>query len=265
MIPEERRKLILEQVETNNAVSVADLCARLDVSEMTIRRDLRILSNQGLLLRVHGGAVSRRGRSYEPPYLVRVTSNVELKEAIGREAARLVQEGESLAIDVGTTTLEVAKHLVGVPNLTVVTSSLNIANVLADSPNIRLIVSGGVVRPQERSLVGHLATRTFEEFQVDKVFIGIGGIHPEAGLSEFNLEDALVKQAMIQHAEQVIVVADSTKLMRTCFALVAPLSVVDVIVTDWMASEEAVGVLRDRGIEVIIAQRIRTNESSGRN
>lgn len=254
MIPEERRKTILDLVETKNSVSVAELCYQLDVSEMTIRRDLRMLSNEGLLLRVHGGAVSRRGRSYEPPYLVRSSNNNKQKEAIGAEASKLVQEGDSIAIDVGTTTLEVARCLVGLPNLTVITSSLLVANLLADSPSIRLIVSGGIVRPEERSMVGNIAANTFVSFHVDKVFIGIGGIHPEMGLTEYNLEDALVKQNMIEHAEQVIVVADSSKIFRTCFAHVAALSQVDVIITDEQVTLESIEILNQRGIEVLIAK-----------
>jgi len=255
MLAEERRKEILELIEISNVVSVADLCVRLDVSEMTIRRDLRMLANDGLLMRVHGGAISRRGRSYEPPYLMRSSSHVDLKQVIGVRAASLVHEGDSLAIDVGTTTLEVAKNLTGLSNLTVLTSSLIILNLLADSPNIRLFASGGEIRPQERSMVGRIAASTFQEFQVDKAFIGIGGVHPEVGLSEYNLEDALVKQAIIQHAEQVIIVADSSKLMRTCFAVVAPTQAADIIVTDYEAPEEIIQVFKKMGVEIIQAER----------
>lgn len=253
MIPAERRERILQLVETKHSVTVAELCNSLDVSEMTIRRDLRMLSNQGLILRVHGGAVSRRGRSYEPPYMIRSINNPEQKKAIGAEAAKLVQEGDSIAIDVGTTTLEVARNIVNIPNLTVLTSSLKVANLLADAPSIRLIVSGGIVRPGERSLIGNIAESTFTNFHVDKAFIGIGGIHPEVGLTEFNLEDTLVKQKMIQHAEQVIVVADYSKMFRTCFAFVAPLSTVDVVVTDSDVSPEAIGAFNHQGVEVLIA------------
>lgn len=263
MLPVERRKVILEIVDTQNSVSVSDLCERLDVSEMTIRRDLRVLSDEGLIKRVHGGAVSRRGRSYEPPYMIRATANLEQKRAVAQAAAQLVDKGDSIALDVGTTTLEMAKAISSISNVTVVTSSLPIANALCDSPNIRLILSGGVVRKQELSMIGHIARRAFKDFWVDKVFLGIGGIDVSAGLTEYNLEDALVKQAIIEHAEQIIVIADSSKFSRACFAWVAPLSSVHTLVTDWMVTSECVDELEQQGIEVIIAQP--ENAASGGN
>ncbi len=254
MVPAERRKQILELIEKRNSISVAELCQLLEVSDMTIRRDLRILSNRGLLERVHGGALSRRGRSYEPPYLSRASNQVVQKEIIGRCAAALVHEGDSIALDVGTTTLELAKALVHTPNLTIITASLPIANVLSEAPNIRLILTGGIVRHQELSMIGHIAEQTYREFHIDKAFVGIGGLHPEAGLTEYNLEDTLVKKAMIASAEQVIVVADSSKLGETCFASVGPLSIVDTLVTDANAPSEIIEQLRARDIEVIFAQ-----------
>src|SRR5690554_8038930 len=120
MLPAERRKYILELVEQHSSVTVAELCQSLQVSEMTIRRDLRMLSDEGLLQRVHGGAIAKRSRSYEPPYILRSTANVEAKLSIGREAARLVNEGDSVGLDVGTTTLELARSLVGTDRKSVV-------------------------------------------------------------------------------------------------------------------------------------------------
>lgn len=254
MVPAERRKQILELIEKRNSISVTELCQLLDVSDMTIRRDFRILSNRGLLERVHGGALSRRGRSYEPPYHSRTTNQAIQKGIIGHRAAALVHEGDSLALDVGTTTLELAVALVNTPNLTIVTASLPIANVLSESPNIRLILTGGIVRNQELSMIGHIAEQTYREFHVDKAFIGVGGLDFEAGLTEYNLEDTLVKKTMIANAEQVIVVADSSKLGETCFASIGPLSVVDTLVTDTNAPQEFLDHLRASDIEVIIAQ-----------
>ena len=252
MISAERRKKILELVEKRSSISVAEMCEMLDVSEMTIRRDLSMLSNQGLLLRVHGGAVSRRGRSYEPPYLMRSSKNIEAKKAIGQVAASLVMDGDSLALDNGSTVLELAKLLIGNRNLTVLTASLAVANILAEAPGIRLILSGGILRQEEGSLIGHIAERTFQEFRIDKAFIGIGGISLENGLTEYNLEDTLVKRNMIANAEQIIVMTDSSKLGKTRFSYVAPLSVVDVLVTDSQASEEILQEFRSLGIETIL-------------
>lgn len=255
VVPAERRKIIVDLIEKHNSLSVGELCERFDVSDMTIRRDLKILNNEGLIERVHGGAVARRGRSYEPPYRIRESENKEYKNAIAREAAKLVVEGDSLALDVGTTTLSLAKNLVEVPNLTVITSSLYIANILSETPNMRLIVTGGILRENEKSMVGHIAERTFSDFHVDKAFIGIAGVNRENGLTEYNLEDAMVKKAILANSEINIFLVDSTKLGRTVFSQVAPLSVADIIVTDWNASKSIVDELTDYGVEVIIAQR----------
>lgn len=253
MLPAERRKYILELVEKRNSISVAELCQILSVSDMTVRRDLRSLSRDGLLERVHGGALSRRGRSYEPPYVSRTSEHLQEKQVIGRRAAALVHEGDTVALDVGTTTLEVSKALFEMNNLTVITASLYIANVLREASGIRLILAGGILRKQELSMIGHIAERTFQDFHVDKAFVGVGGLEIKAGLTEYNLEDTLVKKMMIANAEQVIVVADSSKLGEICFANIAPLSVVDVLVTDVGADYKGVDQLRARGVEVIIA------------
>ena len=253
MLPLERRNFILDLIEQRNAISISELCQQLGVSDMTIRRDLRYLSNAGLLERVHGGALLKRGRSYEPPYPVRMAENNDKKEIIGRRAAALVKEGDSIALDIGTTTFEVARSLRNASNLTVITASVHIANFLNEAPNLRLILTGGILRKQELSLIGHIAERTFRDFHVDKAFVGVGGLDLKDGLTEYNVEDMLVKKVMIDYADQVIVLADSSKLGKTCFAAIAPLSVVDILVTDSDIPEEVKQRLISEGIEVIIA------------
>jgi len=254
MLPAERRKTILELIETQSSLSVVELSKVLGVSDMTVRRDLRMLSNSGLLERVHGGALSRRGRSYEPPYFIREQESGRHKALIGQKAATLIQQGDSVALDVGSTTLELARNMSGIANLSVLTSSLRVTNELVDSPNIRLILTGGMVRQQELSLIGYIAERTYQEFRVDKAFVGVGGIHVDAGLTEYNLEDAQVKKSLIANADQVIVLADSRKLGETCFAYIAPLSCVDILVTDADAHPDMLELFRKNGVEVIIAE-----------
>jgi len=254
MLPAERRKTILELIETQSSLSVVELSKVLGVSDMTVRRDLRMLSNSGLLERVHGGALSRRGRSYEPPYFIREKESGRHKALIGQKAATLIQQGDSVALDVGSTTLELARNMSGIANLSVLTSSLRVTNELVDSPNIRLILTGGMVRQQELSLIGYIAERTYQEFRVDKAFVGVGGIHVDAGLTEYNLEDAQVKKSLIANADQVIVLADSRKLGETCFAYIAPLSCVDILVTDADAHPDMLELFRKNGVEVIIAE-----------
>ncbi len=257
MIQSERRRQIVEQIHREGQASVTDLCQQFDVSEMTIRRDLRELDREGLLRRVHGGAISNLGRSYEPPYRVRSTRQMETKQAIGRAAADLILDGDSIALDVGTTTLEIARNLSSRHNLTIITPSLPIANEIVArqslTSNVRLILTGGIVRAGELSMIGSIAQETYARLHVDKAFIGIGGLSLENGLTEYNLEDSLVKRVLIDNAHQRIVVADSSKLERTTFASVAPLSCVDVLITDHDAPSGLVAALRDRGIQVMIA------------
>jgi DeoR family transcriptional regulator, fructose operon transcriptional repressor len=227
-----RHTFIIKEIEDRGSVSVVDLAGRLSVSEMTIRRDLTDLEKEGIVRRVHGGAVSARGRSYEPPLLLRSMENQGAKARIGETAASLIADGDSIALDIGSTTLELARHLVGRRNLTVLTSSLHVANLLLGQPDIRLILSGGIIRPGESSLVGDLAQYAYKNLFVDRLFLGVGAVDQQAGLTEYNWDDALVKQAMIRSAKEVILVADSSKFNRVAFASVAPLSVVHQIVTD---------------------------------
>jgi DeoR/GlpR family transcriptional regulator of sugar metabolism len=237
MAAHERHKVILEWITNQGSVSIADLCSYFGVSDMTIRRDLSALEHAGLLRRIHGGAVSARGRSYEPPVLARVNEAHDAKQAIGQFAATLVREGHSIALDIGTTTLELARNLLHLRNITVLTNCLPIANLLVDQPGIQLILCGGIVRPGEHSLIGPIAEDTFSRFFIDTAFIGIGGVDLEAGLTEYNLDDAEVKRHMITNCQRCILLADSRKFGLKTFARVAPLTAVHEIVTDGGLSE----------------------------
>jgi DeoR/GlpR family transcriptional regulator of sugar metabolism len=250
---QERRALILQLIESQGEVSVSDLSRRADVSEMTIRRDLEVLEGRGLLVRLHGRAIAPVSRSYEPPFDLRVGSASSAKQQIGALAAGLITEGETVILDVGTTTLEVARALSGRRNITVLTPSLPIANVLAEDPGIRVMVTGGVLRPGERSLVGDLAVASFREFRFDTVVLGVGGIDLAAGLTEYNLDDARVKRAALEIARRIVVVADATKLGRVAFARICPVEQVDILVTDRNAPADLVASLEDAGVEVRLA------------
>lgn len=252
MLAEERRQQIIALLEAKGAITVADLCNQFGVSEMTVRRDLAALESEGLLRRVHGGAVSARGRSYEPPFLTRSGKYREEKRRIARAAVDLIHDGDSITLDVGTTTLEIARLLTDKQNLTIVTPSLHIANVLANQRGIRLILTGGILRVGELSMVGHLAEQAFSEFYVDKLFLGIGGVDLEAGLTEYNLEDAQVKRAMLRSAKECIVVTDSSKLGQIAFAAVAPLTAMDTLITDDGAGPAFLARLKEQDIRVTV-------------
>lgn len=257
MIQAERRNLIADFVRKTGKISIEEIVERFNVSEMTARRDLQHLDKEGFLRRVHGGAVNAAGRSYEPPYQVRSLEMTEAKIAIGKKAAEQIEDGDSIALDVGTTTLEIARALKGRHGITVITASLPIAIELMSNnslrSDIRLILTGGIVRPGEFSLIGSLAESAYKEFHVDKAFVGVGGVSHEDGLTEYNLEDTQVKRTMIKSAHKVILVADHSKFNKTTFANIAPLSSVDTVVTDNQTPEAALEKLRESGIQVVVA------------
>ena len=252
MLSVERQQTILDLLEKNDHIQVAELIGLFNVSDMTIRRDLAVLERKGVLRRVHGGAVSNRGRSYEPSFMSRSMTRIEEKERIGMAAASLIRSGDSIMLDVGTTTLEIARHLKDCHNLTIITPCIQIAATLVEHPGIRLVLTGGIMRPSELSLVGHLAERTIRDFYVDKLFLGAAGVDFEAGFTEFNLEDTLVKQAMLRSAKDITVVVDSSKFGRVAFTAIAPLQVANRIITDNGLSQQMVSRIHDLGLDLIL-------------
>ncbi len=250
---DQRKAAILERIRQEAATTVAELAAQFQVSEMTVRRDLGSLQKAGLLQRVHGGAVGSRGRSYEPPYVVRSAQALPEKQRIARAAAALIEPGDSVALDIGSTTFELARNLVDRSGLTVISPSLRIIQLLLGTPGIRLIVPGGIVRPGEGSLVGELARQGFGELFVDKLFLAVGGLDAQSGLTEYNWEDALVKRAMIRSAREVVLVADAGKFGRTAFARIAGLAAVHALVTDRDPPEPLRRSLEAAGVRIIVA------------
>lgn len=229
---EERQGLILERLASQGSVRVSDLRDLCHVSDMTIRRDLETLEQQGLLKRTHGGAVAAVSGSYEPPFASRALAAQEAKTRIGELAASRIRDGDTVILDVGSTSLAVARALRQRSQLTVLTPSLRIATELADSPGIRLMMTGGSIRPGELSLVGPLAEAAFEGLIFDHFVMGVGGIHPTAGVTEYNLDDARVKQRALESAQSRMVVADRSKIGKVAFARVCPLTEIDVVVTE---------------------------------
>lgn len=257
MNPVERHNRIVEIVNETGKIDIPEIASRFNVSEMTARRDLNELDRQGLVRRIHGGAIANLGRSYEPPFKIRTDKNQKVKQAIGLKAAGLIFDGDSIALDVGTTTLEIVPGLVEKRNLTIVTGCLQIANhiveLLSLENDARLILTGGIIRPRELSMVGPIPENVYRDLHVDKAFLGIGGISLDVGLTEFNIEDTQIKKIMIQSAREKIVVADGSKFNKTTFASVAPLGAIDKIVTDRSAPRDAIAEIEEMGVEVILA------------
>lgn len=254
MNAKKRQQIIIQLLTEKGAITVAELCEHFQVSDMTIRRDLSALESAGLLRRIYGGAVGARGRSFEPPLLTRTQESQYAKEAIGAYAAGMVNEGDSIALDVGTTTLAMARHLSRLRAITVVTASLPIVNVLLDYPDIQVIMAGGILRREEQSMVGQIAEQTFQRFHVDKVFVGVAGVDLDAGLTEYNVDDARVKEQLISSGGRRILLVDSSKLGRRKFAGVARLSQIHEIVTDDKIEDDYHRALQKMGITVHVVE-----------
>lgn len=249
----ERRALILSELAESGEVVIIQLAGALDVSEMTIRRDLESLEAEGVVRRVRGGAISAVSRSYEPPFAIRLAKAVREKQAIGRAAARLLSDGETAILDVGTTTLELARNLHGRRGVTIVTASIPVAAELGNEAHMRILVAGGMLRLGELSLTGSRAEETFRELNCDVMFMGVAGIDRERGLTEYNLEDTRVKQAALAAARRLIVLADSSKIGRVALVNVASLSKVDTVVTDADRSHPLIAAIEALGIEIVHA------------
>lgn len=221
----------MSALRVSDAVSVAELAVEHAVSEMTIRRDLDELAQQGVVRRIRGGAVSLLLRGEEPPFGVREREAVEVKQRIAVEVAALLADGEAVLLDGGTTTLEIARALRD-RRMTVLPLSLQSAGELSTAPRIRLVLPGGEVRPGELNFTGPLTESSIRSLRFDTAIIGCCGLSAEHGLTAHDLSDVAVKQAAIASARRVIVATDSGKFTRTAFGAVCPLAHLDMLVTD---------------------------------
>ncbi|BDM69878.1 DeoR family transcriptional regulator [Streptomyces nigrescens] len=230
-------------------MGVAELAGLTGASEMTIRRDLEVLADQGVLERYRGGARSLVLRGEEPPFALRAQEGVEAKRRIAAEVAGLIADGESVVLDSGTTCLEVARALAH-RRLTVMPLSLHAVNTLTGTPQLTLLVPGGRPRPGELALTGPLTEASLAALRFDTAVIGCCGLTATDGLTAYDLEDAAVKRAAIASARRVLAVAESAKLTRTALAFVAPASALHAVVTDEAAPGDEADALAAAGVTV---------------
>lgn len=254
MLAQQRQELILEQVRRNGGARISDLVDILGVSDMTVRRDIAALAEKGLVERVHGGAASLRGRSTdEPGFLAKSVLQQQEKALIAEAAASLVSPGDSVAVSAGTTTLAVARELLAVQPLTVVTNSLPVAELMHSAGRDPDVVLTGGVRTPSDALVGPTAVNALRDLHVDWLFLGVHGLDERAGLTTPNLLEAATDQALIASARQVVVVADSSKWGVVGLSTIAPLTEVDVLVTDAGLGPDARRVLGQRVDRLLLA------------
>lgn len=221
----------------------------LDVSAATVRRDLQLLESQHMLSRTHGGAVAD-GVLYELPLRYKSARQPEEKRRIAREAASRVLDGWAIGLNGGTTTTEVARALVDRPHLTVVTNALNIAAEIAVRPNLKLLVTGGEARPESYELIGPIAEESLQRLNLSIAFIGVDGISVKAHLTTHHDIEAATDRALINRAERVIAVADSSKVGKAALSRICQLSSVDELITDRGADPVEVAALQGAGLEV---------------
>jgi DeoR family transcriptional regulator of aga operon/DeoR family fructose operon transcriptional repressor len=255
-VTEKRRSDIIDFLSSNRAVRVADLSAHLGVSEVSIRRDLQRLEEQGLLKRVHGGAVSINPESLGSVIQARLLENRDKKARIGQAAASLISEGERIFMDSGSTTLQVAHcicgELLNSGNLTVITGSLPVVHEIGACPGVHLIVLGGIYLPEYEILVGPQTVDQLKGLHADKMFLGTDGITHSQGLTTANVLEAEVDRAMVKAASEVIVVSDSSKIGLIGLVTIMPLANIHKLITDTDAPPDFVASLRELGIEVIL-------------
>lgn len=243
---------ILKELDEKGYVLVQDLCEKLNVSSVTIRKDLNYLEGLGLLFRNHGGASKYMRYAYEKNVNEKENINVEAKQGIVKAAMQLIQENDCIILASGTTMHYLARMLVNFGPLTVLTSSLRVALELCNNPNINIIQLGGEVRKSSTSIVGSISETILKQFSCNKLFLGVDGIDLDFGISTSNAAEAHLNQLMIECSDHVVILADSSKLNKKGFGKIASLDKIDYLVTDTHISDEDRTGLEDAGVSVIV-------------
>lgn len=249
----QRRDEILRLLTENRIVKANQLAEQFQVSMETIRRDLSELEREGIVRRTHGGAILNTTYSMEPDYSEREMKNFEEKVKIGKKAVELVEDGDTIILDIGTTVLEFARMLKGKKKITVLTNSLAIAMTLMDDPDITVIVLGGLVRCGEGTTSGFWSEEMIDGFYADKLFLGVGAIETKTGVMDYDILETNLRRHFLQHSKQIIAMADYSKFGIKALNIVCPISSIDCVITDEQTDKKMVKELREQNIEVVIA------------
>ncbi|WP_298327969.1 DeoR/GlpR family DNA-binding transcription regulator [Haloactinopolyspora sp.] len=249
MLAQRRYELIMQTLRAEGPVAVTTLGARLGVSQATVRRDLAWLESQGLLVRVRGGAAA--STSLEPSFAAVATEAYAAKDAIARRAAEMVSDGDVLLLDIGTTVHRLAVHLRG-RQITVMTANMAVYEELVPDPDIELILLGGVVRRNYRSLVGFLTEDAVRQVRADTLFIGTSGVRADGTVMDTTVVEVPVRRAMIESSDRVVLLADADKFPGSGFATVCGPEALDAVVSDVGKDADALESFRDNGVEVVL-------------
>lgn len=255
MLARQRQEVIMDEVRRAGAVQVADLVLRLGVSDMTVRRDLDALARRGLVEKVYGGATSTAGRSTdEPGFEAKSVRQLDEKERIGRRAAELVEPGSAVGLSAGTTTWTLARHLDEIADLTVVTNSARVAEVLDQrGRGDRTVVLTGGVRTPSDALVGPIAVQALRSLHLDVVFLGVHGMSSRAGFTTPNMHESETNRAFAEAANRLVVLADHTKWSTVGISTIGDLDRADAVITDGGLPEQGRRTLSERVGELVIA------------
>ncbi len=248
----DRRSKILEILEADGQVKVVNLAALFEVSDVTIRNDLAHLENKGFLIRTRGGAIKSQRTGIDYKLTEKAKQHSVEKSAIGKKASELIKDDDTIIIDSGTTTMELAKNLKDLNNLIVITNALNIAGQLVNNNNLKVVMLGGMIRQNSLSLIGPIAENNVKNYYCDKLFMGVDGIDSQYGITTPNIEEANLNKMMVEISKEVIVLADSSKFLRRSFAFIAPVSKIDTVITDKNIPPEELSNLQNQGVKVLL-------------
>jgi DeoR family transcriptional regulator, aga operon transcriptional repressor len=250
--PVDRRHRILERVAADQTIHVGEIARELNVSEMTIRRDIRRLERDGFLRQTYGGATAHVTRSFDVSFSARALQHTREKRLIGIRAVELIAEARAVYLGIGTTTEQVARYLPPRPDLTIVTASLPIASLLGTRP-LHVTVLGGTVLRDELHCIGPAALHTLERFRFDLAIVGAAGFSASWGITELSDDEAEIQRTALERSARVIVIADGSKLGAVTSSVVAPAERVDTLVTDNTASDTELERLAALGIQIVVA------------
>ncbi|MDD3337374.1 MAG: DeoR/GlpR family DNA-binding transcription regulator [Lachnospiraceae bacterium] len=254
MFIEERKEKIVKFIEDKNAVTVDELCELFNVSEVTVRKDLNELSNAGLIIRTHGGAVKVKETAFEQSQKSKENESVKEKKLIAERAYEEIKDNETMILDAGTTTQELAKKIKSGPktNLTVITNAFNIANELLGCEKVELIFVGGTVRAQILSCVGMFAEEALKNIHVDRAFLGVNNLSAEHGLTTPNMQECKVKKCMLDAARKKYVLADSSKFKTSSLYCISDFKELNLIITDNGVEESYRKKINERGGHIAV-------------
>jgi DeoR/GlpR family transcriptional regulator of sugar metabolism len=254
MLANQRRELILEMIKEDGHVKVNHLSQIFKVTEVTIRQDLEKLEIEGIVVREHGGAYLKDVNQQVKSIQLLNQDKINEKRDIAKIALERIEDGDTIILDSGSTTTEIAKLIRDFKNLTVITNALNIAFILGAEPGVNLIVTGGEFKAPTLSLTGQKAADFFQNLHVDKLFLATAGISLKSGLTYPSISDICVKRAMIESADTVYLVADSSKIGKNSFASLGALSLIDYLITDSKVNENDLAMFKQHEIKFLIAE-----------